>query len=523
MSRRAHKNVGIIGLGIIGQRVADTLRRKGFSVFVWNRTPRPFPNFVGSPSEIAQLADFIQIFVADDEALLEMVHQLKPELKSHHVVMVHCTVAPHSMRAAAEIVQRRGAQFLDAPFTGSKLAAEKGELVYYIGGDEAALRRARPILEASSKEIIEIGEIGQATTIKVATNMVTAATVQVASEALAVVRGAGMAPEKFVTAMKGNASSSGTLAMKLPKMIEGDFDPHFSVKHMLKDVEIATRLARSQGLVLGATEAARGSLREEVRHDCGDCDYSSMVRAFFPDAAALHPAEEAGEPEPDLTLGLVEVPVGESAVEPIAASVDPVVEKKSEEPVVEVEEKISEPVVRAVEAEIEAAPELAAEKERVPEAAAAAEEDELKPVVEEPALETREEAPVVIEPVAAESETVLEVIAGRRPADESKPTAATMEETAEPTASDEQPILAEEDPVATEEPSAAKEESVVIEDELVVADDEPSELAEEPVTEKESAITPNEEPAAPEKPAEPERRGFFSRLFGSKEVKEVDY
>ncbi|MGI8435410.1 MAG: NAD(P)-binding domain-containing protein [Chthoniobacterales bacterium] len=526
MSRRAHKNVGIIGLGIIGQRVADTLRRKGFSVFVWNRTPRPFPNFVGSPAEIAQLADFIQIFVADDEALLEMVHQLKPELKSHHIVMVHCTVAPHSMRAAAEIVQRRGAQFLDAPFTGSKLAAEKGELVYYIGGDEAALRRARPILEASSKEIIEIGEIGQATTIKVATNMVTAATVQVASEALAIVRGAGMGPEKFLTAMKGNASGSGTLAMKLPKMIAGDFDPHFSVKHMLKDVEIATRLARSQGLVLGATEAARGSLREEVRHERGDCDYSSMVRAFFPETSALHPVEEVEEPAADLTLGLVEVPVKESAVEPIAASASPVVEEKLEEPVVgvvEVEEKISEPVVRAVEAETEAAPELAAEKERVPEAAAAAEEGELKPVVEEPALETREEAPVVIEPVAAESETVLEVIAGRWPADEPKPTAASTEETAEPTASDEQPILAEEDQVATEEPSAAKEGSVVIEDELVVADDEPTEIADEPVIEKENAVTPNEEPAAPEKKAEPERRGFFSRVFGSKEVKDVDY
>src|SRR6188508_439779 len=130
MSRRTDRNIGIIGLGIIGQRVADSLRRRGFHVFVWNRTPRPFPNFEGSPAEIAQLCDFVQIFVADDEALLEMVQQLKQGLKGHHVVMAHCTVAPATMRAAAEIVQRRGARFLDAPFTGSRLAAEKGELVY---------------------------------------------------------------------------------------------------------------------------------------------------------------------------------------------------------------------------------------------------------------------------------------------------------------------------------------------------------------------------------------------------------
>ena len=114
MSRRTEKNVGIIGLGIIGQRVADCVRRRGFHAFVWNRTPRPFPNFVGSPSEIAELCDFIQIFVSDDEALIEMVQQLRQTLNAHHIVLAHSTVAPHTMRAAAEIVQRRGAQLLDA-------------------------------------------------------------------------------------------------------------------------------------------------------------------------------------------------------------------------------------------------------------------------------------------------------------------------------------------------------------------------------------------------------------------------
>src|SRR5918997_1517941 len=234
MSRRTQKNVGIIGLGIIGRRVADSLRRRGFHVFVWNRTPRPFPNFVGSPSELADLCDFIQIFVSDDTAVLQMVQQMKPALKAHHVVMVHSTIAPDTMREAAEIVQRRGAQLLDAPFTGSKGAAEKSEIVYYVAGDDAAYRRARPVLEASSKEIIEIGEIGQATTIKLATNMITAATVQVAAEALALVQAAGIPLDKFATAMASNGSNSGTLAMKLPKMLSGDFETQFSVKHMLK-------------------------------------------------------------------------------------------------------------------------------------------------------------------------------------------------------------------------------------------------------------------------------------------------
>src|SRR6202048_1887151 len=206
MSRRTQRNVGLIGLGIIGSRVREVLRRKGFHVFVWNRTPRPVPNFVGAPAELAEMGDYIQIFVsADDDALIEVVKQLTPALAPRHVVIAHSTVAPHSMLAAAEIVEHRGARFLEAPFPGSKEAAENGELVYYVGGDEAALREAQPILEASAKEVIAIGEVGQATAVKITTNMVTAASVQAAAEAMALVQTAGVPLEKFVAAMRENA------------------------------------------------------------------------------------------------------------------------------------------------------------------------------------------------------------------------------------------------------------------------------------------------------------------------------
>src|SRR6266446_8179037 len=182
-SHPTHKNVGVIGLGIIGRAVAANLRRKGFPVFVWNRSPRPVPNFVGSPGELAGLCNYIQIFVSDDQALLHTVEQLAEKLTPRHVIFAHSTVAPDSMRAAADIVERRGAPFVEACFTGSKGAAEQGELVYYVGGTDEALREGRPILEASGKEILHIGPVGQASAIKVATNMVSAASVQATAEA----------------------------------------------------------------------------------------------------------------------------------------------------------------------------------------------------------------------------------------------------------------------------------------------------------------------------------------------------
>jgi 3-hydroxyisobutyrate dehydrogenase-like beta-hydroxyacid dehydrogenase len=301
-SHPTHKNVGVIGLGIIGRGVAGHLRRKGFPVFVWNRSPRPVPNFVGSPGEVAGLCNYIQIFVSDDEALLQTVEQLSESLTSHHVVIAHSTVAPDSMRAAAEIVEGRGARFVEASFTGSKLAAEKGELVYYVGATDAALQEARPILEASSKEIVYIGAIGQASAIKIATNMITAASVQAAAEALALVQALGLPPERFVEAMRPNASQSATLTMKLPKMLEQDFGPHFSVKHMLKDMQLASQIALSHYLDLGVTSAARDQLFEQMQWGHGDDDYSSVVRKYLNEPAPAtyeEPQSEEPEEQPD--------------------------------------------------------------------------------------------------------------------------------------------------------------------------------------------------------------------------------
>ena len=470
MSRRTQKNVGVIGLGIIGRRVADCLRHHRFATFVWNRTPRAYPNFVGSPAEIAELCDFIQIFVSDDDALMQVVQQMKQSLGAHHIVMAHSTVSPGTMRAVAEVVQRRGAQLLDAPFTGSKPAAERGELVYYIGGDDAAYRRARPILEASSKEIIEIGEIGQATTIKVATNMITAATVQSAAEALALLQEAGLPLTKFVEAMEGNGSNSGTLKMKLPKMLSGDFDPQFSVKHMLKDVEIAARLGRSHGLRLAIAEVARDALADQVQQGHADEDYAAVVRGFFPDGPLAKESEFEGpeqeEEQDDLTAWAERTP-SESRLpdEGRPASVD---EKPAEQ---------VEPEAVARNGHTEHPPEV---EDKEPEVER----------IEEPEEESERLVEGPTEPVAlAEPELFKPMVAQL----------ATSE-----TAVDEP---------ATGEDVEGDVETTFDKDREEVAPAEEVEEEEEPVT---IGATADEPPKV--EPEEP-RRGFFSRLFG----KSADY
>ena len=96
MPRKSPKNVGLIGLGIIGSRVAVGLRSEGFQVYVWNRTPKAAPNFLGSPAEVAEAADIIQIFVADSGALFSVIEAMGDALTPDHVVVCSSTVGPEA-------------------------------------------------------------------------------------------------------------------------------------------------------------------------------------------------------------------------------------------------------------------------------------------------------------------------------------------------------------------------------------------------------------------------------------------
>ena len=108
--------VGVIGLGIIGSRVAKNLRTKGFDVYVWNRTPKSEPNFVSSPAEVAKAAQIIQIFVSNDAAVLETLAALRTELTPNHLILIHSTISPETVQKARDVVTSTGAHLVDAPF-----------------------------------------------------------------------------------------------------------------------------------------------------------------------------------------------------------------------------------------------------------------------------------------------------------------------------------------------------------------------------------------------------------------------
>ncbi len=274
------EKVGVIGLGIIGSRIAGILRESGRQVYVWSRTPRPEPNFLSSPKEMAEMADCIQLFVSNGEALVEVVDAMKGSLSKRHTIINNCTADPDSVVEAFQIAKDAGATFLDAPFTGSKDAAAKGALVYYVGGDPAAVDLARPILEATSKEVLYVGRVGEATVLKLATNMISAATVEVLSEALGLVTAAGIEPSKLSEAISQNACGSTLTGMKLPTMIEEDYETHFSLKHMFKDAQYALSLGKRLGIELPALSTTASVMFRTIQKGRGDDDYSVLAAKY---------------------------------------------------------------------------------------------------------------------------------------------------------------------------------------------------------------------------------------------------
>jgi len=274
MSAVANKNVGVIGLGIIGGRVAANVTKAGFQTYVWSRSPRAIPNFLANPREVAESATVLQIFVRDDAALLAAIEDMLPALTPAHLVMNHATVSAEATRQAAKSVQATGAGFLDAPFTGSKMAAQNSKIVYYIGGDEMLMQRAMPVLHASAAKVMHIGEIGDATVLKIATNLITAVTVKGIQEALAITRAAGVEPHKLLTALEPNANYSPLVGMKLPAMIDQNFEPHFSLQNMLKDADFARAIAAEGGVSIPALDAMAAAMRTKLDAGKGDADFS---------------------------------------------------------------------------------------------------------------------------------------------------------------------------------------------------------------------------------------------------------
>lgn len=190
------------------------------------------------PQDASEQADHLILVVADPAAVESVISAMHPVLGARHLVIQSSTIGPADSTHMQSLVEATGARYLEAPFTGSKPAAEAKKTVYYIGGDEAVVQCAEPILSILSATRSHIGTGPQACTIKLAMNLQVAGLAEVLCEALYLARAADLSDDLFFECMRGNVSWSGLSALKEPKLRAADYSPQFSIKHLLKELRL---------------------------------------------------------------------------------------------------------------------------------------------------------------------------------------------------------------------------------------------------------------------------------------------
>src|SRR5215831_8647001 len=279
----------------MGRPMGHNLLKAGFPLVVWNRTASRADSLVAagarlaaSAREAAAAAEVLITIVSDPPALEQVLWGTDEKsggafaaLKKGAIYLDSSTVSPALARKIAEASRAAGIRFLDAPVTGGTWGAEKGELLFMIGGSAETVEAARPVISAMGKKIFHLGPHGAGQTIKLAMNLLLALEVDAFAESLALVTGAGLAGEKLVEVMQSSMARSGVLDVKAPVMLKGEYPPSFPLRLMHKDLSLALDLGNQIGVPLPAAAAAREVYNAVKGSSKDDLDYAAVYQ-FWP-------------------------------------------------------------------------------------------------------------------------------------------------------------------------------------------------------------------------------------------------
>jgi 3-hydroxyisobutyrate dehydrogenase-like beta-hydroxyacid dehydrogenase len=279
--------IGFIGLGLMGRPMALNLLKAEFPVVAWNRTKSKTENLAkagatvaSSAREAAAQADVLITIVSDPPALESVLwgSGALDALRPGSVFVDSSTVSAALAKRIAAEAAARSVEFLDAPVTGGTWGAEKGELVFMVGGEAATLRRVEPVLGAMGKKWFHLGPHGAGQTVKVALNLIFALQVQALAEALALTTGAGVPGENLVAVLQASMARAAVLDVKAPMILKQDYTPSFPLRLMHKDLGLALDLANQIGVPLPACASARETYSAVKGASKKDLDYAAVAR-----------------------------------------------------------------------------------------------------------------------------------------------------------------------------------------------------------------------------------------------------
>ena len=290
----AGKEIGFIGLGIMGKPMARNLIKAGYALTVYDVVATSLEEVVtdgakaaSSSKEVAEKAPVVITMVpdsADSEAAILDSNGVLEGTSRGSVIIDMSSIAPGSSQKIAAACDAGGVEFLDAPVSGGEPKAIDGTLAIMVGGKKEIFDRHVDLLSAVGGSIVLCGEYGAGNTTKLANQIMVAANIAGVAEALVLATKAGLDPNVVFEAIKGGLAGSAVLNAKAPMMIAGDFKPGFRVRLHQKDLHNTLLTGKELGVPLPVTSLIQQMLGSLMNNGKGDADHSAIAN-FIEDMA----------------------------------------------------------------------------------------------------------------------------------------------------------------------------------------------------------------------------------------------
>jgi len=286
--------VGFIGLGNMGLPMAENIIRAGYPLIVWNRTIQRTKTLVNmgaqvatSPSELTRRSSIIFTMLPGPHEVREVVLGKKDGLspvidsiQANKILVDMTTNLSDISRIIEKEIHRKGGEMLDAPVSGSVKPATDGTLTILVGGKKDVLDKIKPLLLTMGKNILHIGPIGSACTMKLVLNMHLATVMASFAESLAFGFKSGLEPAKTLEVINNSIMKTYISEMKGLKVINHDWSTAFSLNLMSKDLELVEETANMVRAPIPITNIIKQIYDSCISNGKGEMDFSIVATKF---------------------------------------------------------------------------------------------------------------------------------------------------------------------------------------------------------------------------------------------------
>ena len=283
-------NLGFVGLGVMGGRMAKRLLDAGHSVTGYNRTKSKAQWLVDagmkwaeSPRLAAESSDVVFTMIANNNALRAVTEGkdgILAGLSAKKIYVEMSTVSPAAIRLLAKEVEARGADMLDAPVSGSSITLDEGKLSFMVGGKREIFDKVLPFLQAIGPKATYVGGHGLAASMKIATNLSLAVQMLAYSEGLLLAEKSGIARETAVEVLLNSVMASPMIKYRGPFVLKMPAEAIFDVNMMQKDLLLALDMGRQRDVPLPTTAITNQMLTTTRAMGLADKDFAVMFEAL---------------------------------------------------------------------------------------------------------------------------------------------------------------------------------------------------------------------------------------------------